>query len=241
MAELARKLSLQRDVKNRLLEALPTEDYVRVQAHLHSVELTREQILHHAEAAIEHVYFPQTAVLSFVFISEDGVSLEVGTVGNNGLAGVSIALGVDRTPNHTEVLMTGTALRMSTLALRNEVERGGKFPKLLYAYAQAVNVHAAQAQVCLRLHTMEERLAGWLLLLHNLRPQETLPLTQRAIGQMLGVRRRGVSESARQLQTSGLISYSRGQITICDPSALEDFACHCSQVIHQEYERVFSA
>lgn len=227
------------DIKNRLLAALPSEEFDRVHARLTRVEVAREQVLHHQETPIEYVYFPESAVLSYVFITEDGVPLEVGTVGSNGLAGVSAALGVIRTPNATEVLISGTALQMSATLLQAETKRGGVLAELLRRYAQATIVHAGQMQVCIRLHSLEERLAGWLLLLHELRSRDALPLTHQAIGQMLGVRRSGVSDAAHQLQTHGLIKYSRGLITVRDRQALTEFSCNCSRVIHNEYERVF--
>lgn len=229
------------DLKNRLLEALPTEEYVRLRPLLSPVDVVQEQILHHPDVPAEHVYFPQSAVLSYVFSTEDGVPLEVGMVGRNGMAGVWLTLDTERTPNYTEVLIGGTALRMSAQTLLQEVARGGTLPKLLHRSAQAAAVHSGQMQVCMRLHSMEVRLAGWLLLLHDLRPSDTLPLTQRAIGQMLGVRRQGVSDSAHRLQSDKLISYSRGRIVINDRDALQNFACNCYEVIHREYELVFAA
>ncbi|HVF87644.1 MAG TPA: Crp/Fnr family transcriptional regulator [Pyrinomonadaceae bacterium] len=240
MPYLTRSVAPQNDIKNRLLAALSAEEYGRVIPHLASVALSQGQIVHHPELPLEYVYFPETAVMSFVFITEDGVPLEVGTVGNNGLAGISASLGVNRTPNQTEVLIGGTAWRMSTTRLRAEILHGGALAELLPRYAQATIVHSGQMQVCMRLHSLEERLAGWLLLIYELRPQEALPLTQRSIGQMLGVRRSGVSDAANYLLTKGLISYSRGHITICDQPALAEFSCSCSRVIHDEYERVFS-
>lgn len=225
---------------NRLLVALPGTESSCVCSHLSRVELSREQILHHPETPLDYVYFPETAVLSYVFITEGGVPLEVGSVGSNGLAGVCVALGARRMPNHTEVLIEGTALRMSACALREELSRAPVLSALIYRYAQATIVHSGQMQVCMRLHSLEERLAGWLLLLYDLNPPRPLPLTQRAIGQMLGVRRNGVSEAAGQLQERGLISYSRGRIAIPARQALAEFACNCYRVVQEEYERVFS-
>lgn len=223
-----------------MLAALPAGELDRVRPLLARVELAREQVLHHAETPLEYVYFPETAVLSYVFNTEEGVPLEVGSAGNNGLAGVWVALGAGRTPYHTEVLIGGTALRMSADSLREELKRCPVLSALVYRYAQATIVHAGQMQVCMRLHSLEERLAGWLLLLYDLNPPRPLPLTQQAIGQMLGVRRSGVSEAAHHLQAKGLISYSRGQIAIPERQALAEFACNCYRVAQSEYERVFN-
>jgi len=241
MSYPTRPTAPQNDIKNRLLAALPAEEYDRVRPHLARLDLAQGQILHSPEMPLEQVYFPETAVLSYVFTTEDGVQLEVGNIGNNGLAGVGAARGVNRTPNQTEVLVGGTALWMSAASLRAEMKHDGALAVLLHRYAQATIVHAGQMQVCMRLHSLEKRLAGWLLLIHELRSQDALPLTQRAIGQMLGVRRSGVSDAAHQLQTNELINYSRGHITICNRQALAKFACNCFRVIHDEYERVFSA
>ena len=227
--------------KNRLLAELPADEYNRVRQHLTFIDLTQGETLFHPETPLEYVYFPETAVLSYVFNTEDGVALEVGTVGRNGLAGVSVALDTFRTPNAVEVLIGGAALRMSAHRLRSQMNLGGALPAMLYRYAQATIVHSGQMQVCGRLHSPAERLAGWLLLIYNLNPPRMLPLTHEAIGQMLGVRRSGVTEVANQLRTQGLITYSRGQIAICDREALTDFACKCVRVISDEYERVFKA
>lgn len=234
-------LSFDGETRNRLLAALPAEELERVRPHLARVAFEREEIVQHPETPIENVYFPETAVLSYVFNTEDGEPLEVGTVGSNGLAGLSVALGTLRTPNQTEVLIGGTALRMCAPALQAEAQRCGKLGVLLRRYAQATIVHGGQMQVCIRLHTLGERLAAWLLLLHDLNPRESLPLTQQSISQMLGVRRSGVSVAANRLQTEGLINYSRGQIEITDRQALVGFACKCYAVIRDEYERVFPA
>jgi len=227
-------------IGNRLLAALPAGECDRVRPFLARVGLTRAQILHHPEIPLAHVYFPETAVLSYVFNTEDGVLLEVGSVGNNGLAGVSVALGASSTPNHTEVLIGGTALRMSAHPLREEMRRCPVLSALVYRYAQATIIHAGQMQVCTRLHSLDERLAGWLLLLYDLNPPRPLPLTHQAIGQMLGVRRSGVSEAAHHLQAKGLISYTRGQIAVPVRQAVAEFACNCYRVIQIEYERVFN-
>lgn len=227
-------------IGNRLLAALPAGECDRVRSFLVRVELTREQLLHHPETPLGHVYFPETAVLSYVFNTEGGVSLEVGSVGNNGLAGVSVALGASRTPNHTEVLIGGTALRMSADSLREEMKRGPVLSALVYRYTQATIIHSGQMHVCTRLHSLEERLAGWLLLLYDLNPPRPLPLTQQSIGQMLGVRRSGVSDAAQHLQGRALIRYTRGQIAIPERQALAEFACDCYRIVQNEYERVYS-
>lgn len=235
------KITGAEEIGNRLLASLPPEELARVRPHLVRVELVREQILHHPEVPLEHVYFPETAVLSHVFNTEEGVPLEVGLAGSNGLAGVCVALGTRRTPNHTEVLIGGTALRMSADVLEAEANRGGTLSELMRRYAQAIIVNGGQMQVCMRHHSLEERLACWLLLIYDPKPRKELPLTQAAIGQMLGVRRSGVSSSANRLQMKGLIKYSRGHLMIQDRDALAEFACNCLKVVSDEYEHVFEA
>lgn len=227
-------------IGNRLLAALPPDELAGVCPHLTRVELAREQILHHSEVTLEHVYFPETAVLSYVFNTEDGVPFEVGLVGSNGVAGLCVALGTRRTPNHTEVLIGGSALRLNASVFEAEVRRVASLSRLALCYAQAAIVNAGQMQVCMRLHSLEERLACWLLLIYDPLPRKVLPLTQAAIGQMLGVPRNGVSASANQLRARGLIKYSRGNLMIQDRDALAEFACNCFQVVSEEYERVFS-
>lgn len=227
-------------IGNRLLAALSPDELSRLRPHLTRVELAREQILHHPEMSLEHVYFPETAVLSYVFNTEDGVPFEVGLVGSNGVAGLCVALGTRRTPNHTEVLIGGSALRLNASVLEAEMGRVSSLSRLALCYAQATIVNGGQMQVCMRLHSLEERLACWLLLIYDPLPRKVLPLTQAAIGQMLGVSRNGVSASAKRLQARGLIKYSRGHLMIQDRDALAEFACNCFQVVSKEYERVFS-
>lgn len=227
------------EIGNRLLAAIPAKELARLCPHLTRVELDREQLVHHPELLLEHVYFPETAVLSYVHNTEDGMPLEVGLIGRNGLAGVCVALGTPRTPNQTEVLIGGTALRMSARSLREEMRSGGALADLLRRYAQATIVNAGQMQVCMRCHSLEERLAAWLLLIDPL-PRKTLPLKQEAIGQMLGVRRNRVSAAAHRMQAKGLIKYSRGLLMIQDRAALTEFACRCFKVVSDEYECVFS-
>jgi CRP-like cAMP-binding protein len=234
------KVTDKEGVGNRLLSALSAEEYDRVRPHLTRVELLPEQIIHYAEIPVSYVYFPETAALAYVYNTEEGVPLEVGTIANNGLAGVFVALGTRRTPNQTEVLIGGTALRLSANVMQAEAKRGGALSELVYRYAQATMVNAGQMQVCMRHHSLEERLACWLLLIYDSNSRKALPLTQAAIGQMLGVRRGGVSSAANHLQAKGLIKYSRGKLTILDREALVEFACRCFKVVSEEYESVFS-
>lgn len=210
-------LKPQKQFENRLLAVLAeTTEGACVAAHLTPIELTPGQILHHAEQAIEDVYFPLTVILSCVYNSENGVSLEVGTIGNNGLAGISIALGTNRTPYATEVLIGGAAWRMKAKALQSLLhsDEAETLKKLLLRYAHASLVHSGQMQVCLRMHGLEVRLAGWLRLLYDFNCQAILPLTHYAIGQMLGVRRTVVTLALGHLQTARLVGVTRGRITI---------------------------
>jgi CRP-like cAMP-binding protein len=224
--------------QNKILAALPSKEYNRLLPHLTLVSLLSGETLYEMEDRIKHVYFVNGAVVSLVTHMEEGLSVEVGLVGNEGMVGLSIVMGDDVSQNHAVVQIPDGAMRMKTGKLREELKRGGQLQSLLLRYSLVLLKQVSQTAACNRNHNLGERLARWLLLCHDRVGGDELRLTQEFLAQMLGTRRSRVSEAAIILQSSGLIRYSRGIITILDRAGLEEFVCECYQVVKAEFDRL---
>ncbi|MEH2293599.1 Crp/Fnr family transcriptional regulator [Nostoc sp.] len=223
---------------NKLLVALPSSDYERLVPHLKLVSLPIRQVIYEPGEAITHVYFPQHGMVSLVTAMKDGSMVEVGIVSNEGIVGIPVILGGKTTTTKAFVQVAGIAMRMDADVLITEFDRGGAIQKLLLRYLQAIYSELAQAAACNRLHTLEERLARWLLTVSDRLESEDFPLTQEFISQMLGVRRSGVTVAASTLSRAGMIRYQRGHITIVNREDLEATSCECHQVIRGEFARL---
>ena len=181
-------------------------------------------------------------MISVVANSTDGARVEVGVIGREGMAGVSALLGVDgTTPTESMVQIADGAMRMPAEVMRAEFRRGGAFQDRLLRYMQADTIQVRQLAACNRLHTVEERLARWLLMTHDRAASDELALTQEFLAMMLGVRRAGVGTAAIVLQADGFIRYSRGHITILDRRGLEEFSCECYRIVKAECDRLLKA
>lgn len=224
--------------KNHLLAALPDEDFVRINAQLETVSLRLGQVLYESGDRMTHIYFPTTAIISLLYIMQNGGTAEIGIAGNNGLVGIALFMGGDTTSNRAVVQSAGQAVRMEADALRAEFKRGGVFQDLLLRYTQALMTQISQTAVCNRLHHVEQQLCRWLLINHDQLPADKLVMTHDLIANMLGVRREGVTIAAGHLQNLGLIRYSRGTVTILDRKGLERVCCECYKVVSDEYDRL---
>jgi CRP-like cAMP-binding protein len=224
--------------QNKILAALPSEEYERLLPHLTPVSLPLGESLYETEDRIRYVYFVNTGVVSLVTHLKEGSGVEVGLTGNEGMVGLSIALGDDVSPNQAIVQIADGAMRMEAAALREELKGGGLLQTLLLRSTLALLKQVSQSAACNRSHHVAERLARWLLTCHDRVEGDELRLTQEFIAEMLGTRRAGVSEAAGILQGAGLIRYSRGHITITDRGGLEEFACECYAVVKAEYDRL---
>lgn len=218
---------------NCLLAALPTAVYQRLQPALELVTLTHLQPLYQVDRAITHVYFPEQALISLVFQTKAGTTMDVGLVGQEGMAGLPVLLGGTSYSYQAVVQIAGNAWRLPAKQLLTEFHRGSVLHDLLLRYTQAMLTQTAQNGVCNRLHTTEERLARWLLLTADCLGSDTFRLTHNVLGIMLGIRRSGVTEAAGALSQAGWLSYSRGRITLVDRAGLEDFTCECYGVVHK--------
>ena len=232
------KAAKQPPPRNKILAALPGKEYQRLLPHLTPVSLLSGETLYETEDRIRHVYFVNGAVVSLVTHMEEGASVEVGLVGNEGMVGLSIVMGDDVSQNHAIVQIPDGAMRMETGKLREELKRGGRLQGLLLRYSLVLLKQVSQTAACNRNHNLGERLARWLLLCHDRVGGDEIRLTQEFLAQMLGTRRSRVSEAAVILQTAGLIRYSRGIITILDREGLEEFVCECYQVVKAEFDRL---
>jgi CRP-like cAMP-binding protein len=232
--------AVQPPIQNKILAALPAQEYDRLHEHLTSVSLPQNETLYKMEERIRYVYFINSGVVSKIINMEDGGSVEVGLVGNEGMAGLPIALGDDVSPNQAIVQIAGAGMRMEAAALREELKRDGQLQSLLQRHTLAMLKQVSQTAACNRSHNVGDRLARWLLMCHDRVGGDEIKLTQEFIAEMLGTRRSGVSEAAILLQAAGLISYKRGHITILDREGLEGFACECYRVVKAEFDRLLN-
>lgn len=224
--------------QNSLLGMLPEEELNRLMPNLEKVPLTLGQSLCESGQQMSHVYFPTDSIVSLLCVMENGASTEIAVVGYEGVVGVSLFMGGETTPSRAIVQSAGHAYRLKGQLLKNEFYRAGSMQKSLLRYTQALITQMAQTAVCNRHHSVDQQLCRWLLLSLDRLPGDKLVMTQELIANMLGVRREGVTESAGKLQKAGLISYSRGHITVLDRPGLEARVCECYGVVKDEYERL---
>jgi CRP-like cAMP-binding protein len=212
---------------NRLLAALPQRSQSRFLADCERTELQFAAVLCAEGALIQDVYFPMESVISLVTTLAGGARLEVGIIGNEGMLGTSIHLGVDLSPQHAVVQGGGSALRMSVPAFRRHCKQGSDLRELMNRYVHVLMEQLAQTAACTRYHPVQSRLARWLLMTRQRMGNDRFHLTHEFLAYMLGVRRAGVTHAARSLHGRGLIDYSRGAITVLDLSGLQKASCSC--------------
>jgi CRP-like cAMP-binding protein len=223
---------------NRLFAALPYAEWRDLEPDLELVKLEPGEMLYESGVALRYVYFPTTAVVSLVSSMQDGASVEVAVVGNEGLVGVCAYMGGRCSLSGAVVQSGGHALRMSARAIAWHASHSDAFMQQLLGYTQALFTHMAQTAACNRHHELDQKLCRWLLLNLDRRHGNELAVTQERIAGMLGVRREGVTGAALKLQKAGLIQYRRGRIAILDRPGLERRSCECYSVVRQAYERV---
>jgi len=224
--------------QNHLLRALPGAEAERLFSKLELVPMALGQVLYESGSKLRHVYFPTTSIVSLLYVMEDGASAEIAVVGNEGLVGVALFMGGETTPSRSVVQSAGHAYRLKGQILKDEFTRAAALQHLLLRYTQALLTQMAQTAVCNRHHSVDQQLCRWLLLSLDRLPSNKLTMTQELIANMLGVRREGVTEAAGKLQVAGLITYSRGQITVLDRPRLESRACECYEVVKKEFDRL---
>ncbi|QKR82766.1 Crp/Fnr family transcriptional regulator [Pseudomonas aeruginosa] len=225
-------------LQNHLLAALTQEIQERLIPHLERVTLPLGKVLYESGDALRHVYFPTDAIVSLLYVMEDGASAEISVVGNEGLIGVAVFMGGESTPSRAIVQSAGHAYRLPGQKLKDEFNRHGEMLQLMLRYTQALITQMAQTAVCNRHHSIDQQLCRWLLLSLDRLPSNQLSMTQELIANMLGVRREGVTEAAGKLQKLGVIKYSRGHITVLDRPQLEALCCECYAVVKRATDRL---
>jgi CRP-like cAMP-binding protein len=226
---------------NRLLSALSSADYQRLAPHLELVRLEMKHVAYEPEQPIEYAYFPLTGLSSMVTIMKGGKTIEVATIGNEGMIGLPLFFGVDRTAGKAYTQVPGDSLRIKADVFQKEVSRQRGLAKMLQLYTQALMVQISQGMACNGIHRIEQRTARWLLMTHDRVAAERFPLSQEVLSQMLGVRRAGVNEVATKFRKAGLIRYTRGVVEIVDRAGLEAASCECYGVIQAEFVRLLGA
>ena len=223
---------------NRLLNALPSSDLRRVLAGCETVELEFGDVLYTVGKKLSHVYFPTNSFISLIMPVDRASSLEVGMVGNEGMFGIPLALGVDVSPVRAVVQGAGSALRMDAPALSRELRRSEALQREIDRYACVHLSQLAQTAACTRFHVVEARLARWLLMTQDRAHADSFHVTQEFLAFMLGVRRVGVTKAASALQTRRLIQYSRGDITVLDRRGLKAASCGCYKADRDSYAQI---
>ncbi len=223
---------------NQLIYSLPEADWLRWQPQLEWVDMPLGQVMYESGRVLEHVYFPTTAIVSLLYVMEDGASAEIAVVGNEGVVGISLFMGGESTPSRAVVQSAGEGWRLRARVIKAEFERPGPVMHLMLRYTQALITQMAQTAVCNRHHALDQQLCRWLLLSLDRLQGNELVMTQELIANMLGVRREGVTEAALRLQRLGLIQYARGRITVLDRPGLEARTCECYAVVKKEYDRL---
>ncbi|MDP3251276.1 MAG: Crp/Fnr family transcriptional regulator [Hydrogenophaga sp.] len=224
--------------QNHLLRVLPEAEWLRWQPQLEEVDLPLGKVLYESGAPMAYVYFPTSAIVSLLYVLEDGASAEIAVVGFEGVVGVSIFMGGGTTPSRAVVQSAGKGYRLRADAVKAEFDRAGPVMHLMLRYTLSLITQMSQTAVCNRHHSLDEQLCRWLLLSLDRLHGNELVMTQELIANMLGVRREGVTEAAASLQRDGLIRYSRGRITVLDRPGLERRTCECYAVVKRESDRL---
>ncbi|MBN7818391.1 Crp/Fnr family transcriptional regulator [Bowmanella yangjiangensis] len=223
---------------NKLLAALTLEAQQRLFPSLRLTELPLGKVVYESGQQLNTVYFPVDCIVSLLYVMEDGASAEISVVGNEGIVGIAVFMGGDSTPSQAIVQSGGWAFQMPASQMRMDFNASPELRMLMLRYTQSLITQMAQTAVCNRHHSIDQQLCRWLLLSLDRLPSNQLTMTQELIANMLGVRREGVTEAAGKLQRAGVITYSRGHITVVDRSKLEQLSCECYQVVKTETDRL---
>jgi CRP-like cAMP-binding protein len=235
---MAKSRAYQAQGTNRLLDALPRRRFAQLQNDLERISLPIRTVLYEPNQPIPHAYFPLNGVMSIVATTQSGHSVEVATVGNEGMIGMPLFLGADRTTTQAFSQVAGDALRMSATAFQAAISKDAAFRNLIGRYFQTLMNQISQSMACNQLHSVEQRMCRWLLMTHDRVGVDEFFLTQEFLAQMLGVRRAGVTVIAGVLRRARLIAYRRGRITVVNRKALEKASCECYRVVRDEFDRL---
>lgn len=225
---------------NAILARLDRAEYRRLSRHFERVSLRFNESLYEPHGDIQYVFFPDTGVISLMTVLDQGGMIETGIVGNEGMAGLSVFLGMSSAPGRAVCQIAGEGTRLKATVLSDERRRGGPLNELLLRYAHAMMAMVSQVAACNRAHSLEARLSRWLLMTHDRVDGDEMALTQGFLAIMLGVHRPSVNLAGTALQTAGLIQYTRGRITITNRAGLERTSCECYGKIKSEFARALT-
>jgi CRP-like cAMP-binding protein len=223
---------------NHLLAALGDDQWQRWMPNLEHVEMPLGQVLYEPGSTLSHVYFPTTAIVSLLYVMQNGESAEIAVVGNEGVVGVSLFMGGESTSSRALVQSAGGGFRLTAQLMKEEFYRAGPVLHLLLRYTQALITQMVQTAACNRHHSLDQQLCRWLLLSLDRLQGTEMVMTQELIANMMGVPREGATEGALKLESAGLIDYTRGRIRVLDRQGLEKRTCECYSVVKKEYERL---
>jgi CRP-like cAMP-binding protein len=225
-------------LQNRLLATMSEEARKRVFPKLKLIEMSLGDVIYESNQSIEYVYFPVDCIISLLYVMVNGSSAEISVVGKEGMAGVTVIMGGESTPNRFVVQSHGHAYRMSAADLKHEFNQHSEIRIITLRFTQVLITQMSQTAVCNRHHAIDQQLCRWLLLSLDRLESNQLNMTQELIANMLGVRREGVTEAAGKLQKLGVIEYQRGRITVLDRPKLESLSCECYAVVRREALRL---
>ena len=227
--------------RNVVLRQLPGDVFARLRPHLEEVDLELKHLIYEADGPVHAVYFPLTSVISMVTVLDDGEMVEAATVGCEGITGIPTVFGRGVSPYRVLAQVAGSALKMPASVVLAE-QKLGDSPLIaaIHGYLNYIVAVLGQNAACNRVHTVESRMARWLLMTHDRVESDGFPMTQEFLGQMLGVQRPTVNIAGSTLQKAGLIRYTRGHITVIDRRGLEAAACECYPHLVKQLERTFA-
>jgi CRP-like cAMP-binding protein len=218
---------------NRLLLALASRNLKRLMPELEHIRCQRGQVLMDADSSLDHVFFPDSGIVSVVAVYADGSIIEMATIGREGCSGVQAVFGATSSSVRLLVQIPGSATKMSRAAFTRAMGSMPSFRGLMYAYVQAFLEQVLVSVACNGTHTLKERLARWLLMMRDRGDEDTLPITQSLLAEMLGVQRPSITNAARELERAGLIERGRRQVTILDRKGLTRASCECYQLVRE--------
>lgn len=227
-------------IQNRILGALPDEEFGRIAPHLTPVRFEQDEVIYLSEDPIEFVYLPESGLISLLSTTETGSTIEVAMLGKEGVVGLPIILKNRIIPYDVKVRFRSDALKIKSEIFQEEFDRGQVLHEFVLRYLNMMIMQISQSSICNRFHTIEATLSRWLLTVQDQTDSNTLHLTQQVISQALGVPRTGVTVAAGTLQTDGAIRYSRGKIVILDRMRLESHSCECYRLIRAELDHFLS-
>jgi CRP-like cAMP-binding protein len=226
--------------QNRLLSALSRELQIRLLTRMEKVSLSVRQLLFEGDTAISHVYFPLSGATSLLIALKSSDAVEIATVGNEGMVGIPVFLGTERSAMRAVCQVAGQALRMRSESFRNSLAEHPDLAAMVRRYTQGMINQISQTTACNHVHSVQQRMCRWLLVTHDRVGGDEFHLTQEFLAQMLGVRRPSVTVAAGMLQRAGLIRYQRGRIHIVDRAGLEAASCECYETVRQDIDRLLA-